>query len=179
MTRYALFALTLLFAAGACAGEAPPGALPLTSSPMPKDFKQETRALTPGETRAVARLNARSLLIVQRYVPGMQENDLTPQTLDRAYGAWLKDARADKPDANAVVPAFGVRIGMLALKSCKGSSWLHVKDNYGEAVAIQFGNSGRQAYPIDSVNKRYSSGENGFFAELDQLYRRACAGPVK
>lgn len=177
MTRHALFALALFAAAAACAADAP-GTLPLTSAPGPRNFKQETRALTPGEVRAVARLNTASLGIVQRYVPGVQENDLTPQTLDRAYTAWLKDGRADKPDANAVIPAFGVRLGMLALKSCKGD-WLHVKDNYGEAVAIEFGHAGRQVYPIDSVNKRYSRGEAGFFADLDTLYRQACTGVPK
>lgn len=179
MIRHALFALALLASAAACAADAPPpGTLPLSAAPGPKNFKQETRALTPGETRAVARLNADSLGIIQRYVPGVQESDLTPQTLDRAYAAWLKDGRADKPDANAVIPAFGVRLGMLALKSCKGD-WLHVKDNYGEAVAIEFGHSGRQVYPVDSVNKRYSRGEAGFFVDLATLYRQACTGALK
>ncbi len=178
MTRSSLFVLAL-FASAAWADAAPSGTLPLTSAPMAKDFKQETRALTPGEERAVARLNAASVDIVRRYVPGVQEAAITPQTLDRAYSAWLKDGRADKPDANAVIPALGARIGTLALGACKGGRWLHVKDNYGEALAIAFGDSGRQAYPLDSVNKRYSRGEVGFFGDLAKLYLMACKGTLK
>lgn len=175
-----LFGFTLFLSAAAYAGEAAPaGAPPHTSATLPKDFKQEKRALTPGEQRAVARLNAASVGLVQRYVPGVREEAITARTLDRAYAAWLKDARADKPDADKVVPAFGVRMGTLAIASCKGGHWLHVKDNYGEAVAVAFGDTGRQVYPLDSVNKRYSRGEEGFFADLDALYQQACNDTLK
>jgi hypothetical protein len=180
MTRYALLALALLFAATAHATDTPPATAlpPITKHNVSKDFKQEKRALNPKEVHAVATLNARSLEIVQRYLPGVSAESITAHTLDLAYDAWLKDARADKPSPDRVIPAFGVRLGTLTLKSCRGD-WLHVKDNYGEAVAIEFGRSGQQIYPVDSVNKRYSRGERNFFASLSKLYLIACNGKLK
>ncbi len=175
-----LLACTLLFACtAACAADAPAAdSLPITKSEMAKDYAQQTRALTPEETQELARLNAYSLQIIRiYYLPTVEENDITPEILDRAYAAWLKDLRS-KRDPETKAAAFGVRLGMLALKSCPGA-WLHVHDNYGDTVAIEFRDSKKQVYPIDSVWKRYKREESGFFADLYNAYLLACHDKLK
>ncbi len=177
MTRHRSLALTLALLAAAPAVSHANDA-PVTEARRMEGYKQEKHALSPAEREGMAKLNAESARIVQRYLPRIEAERITAHTLDRAYDAWLADRRTDRPSADRVVPALGVRLGMLTLKTCKGA-WYHVKDNYGEALAIEFEKSGQQDYPIDSVNKRYERHERDFFADLHTVYLQACRGKLK
>lgn len=182
MNRYTRLTLALLLAALPLAShaQAPKSKdVPqITEAKRMKDYKQEKHALSPAEREGLKKLGARSVHIVQRYLPRARANRITARTLDWAYDAWLKDKRADRPKADSVIPAFGVRLAMITLKSCKGT-WYHVKDNYGEALALEFAHPRRQIYPIDSVNKRYEHHERGFFAKLHKVYLLACHDKLK
>lgn len=182
MNRNAQLVLAFLFATAMplCLAETPKpaGGMPATEASHVEVFKQEKHVLTPAERDGVVKLGRDSARIVQRYLPRIKANRITARTLDRAYDAWVKDGRAGKPAAEQVIPAFGVRLGMLALHSCKGT-WYHVKDHYGEALAIEFTKTGRRIYPIDSVNKRYEQHTQGFFAKLHKVYLLACQGQMK
>lgn len=183
MARHTSLALTLALLAAVPAvshaqGSPDAGAAPVTEARRMEGYKQEKHALSPAEREGMAKLDAESVRIVQRYLPRIKPEGITARTLDRAYDAWLADTRADRPSDNVVIPALGVRLGMLTLKTCKGA-WYHVKDNYGEALAVEFEKSGQQVYPIDSVNKRYERHEQHFFADLHTVYLQACRGKLK
>ncbi len=173
-----LIACALLFAsAAACAADAPTSNPPAAQSETARDYAPQTRALTPEEAQELARLNAYSLEIIRTYYPAIEEKDITPEILDRAYAAWLKDLRI-KLDPEAKIAALGVRLGMLALKSCPGT-WLHVHDNYGDTVAIEFRDSRKQIFPADNAWKRHNRQESGFFADLYKKYMQECHGQAK
>lgn len=183
MARQTAFALTLALLAAvpavSHANDAPNAdAAPVTEARRMEGYKQEKQALSAAEREGMAKLDAESVRIVQRYLPRIKAARITAHTLDRAYDAWLADTRADRPADNVVIPALGVRLGMLTLNTCKGA-WYHVKDNYGEALAIEFEKSGQQVYPIDSVNKRYERHERRFFGDLHTVYLQACHGKLK
>lgn len=182
MNRYSRFTLALLLAAATVSAhaQAPKGKdMPqITEAKRMKGYKQEKQALSPAERDGVTRLGAMSVRIVQRYLPRVKADNITAHTLDRAYSAWLKDKRADRPTPARVIPALGVRLAMVTLKTCKGT-WYHVKDNYGEALAVEFKKSAHQVYPIDSVNKRYERHERGFFVKLHKVYLLACHDKLK
>lgn len=173
-----LIAAAAVSAAPARAADTPAtDAVPVTKTEMAKDYAQQTKALTPAETKQLAELNALSLRIINMYVPNTREDDITPEILDRAYAAWLKDLRT-KHDPDAYTAAFGVRLGMLTLQPCNGA-WIHVQDNYGDTLAVEFRNTSQQIYPIDSVRKRYSRQEVGFFAAMYKVYLQACHKQLK
>jgi hypothetical protein len=177
MTRHASLALTLALLAAVPAVSHANDA-PVTEARRMEGYKQEKQVLSAAEREGMAKLDEESVRIVQRYLPRIKAERITAHTLDRAYDAWLADTRPDRPADNVVIPALGVRLGMLTLKTCKGA-WYHVKDNYGEALAVEFEKSGQQVYPIESVNKRYERHERDFFADLHAVYLQACHGKLK
>lgn len=141
----------------------------LTTSKAAEGFSQKIRGLNQNEMKELKQMESTALRLVQRYVPEIKKNGVTAKVLDQAYTSWLKDKSRSKPAPDELIPAFGVQLGNLALKECKGN-WVHVTDNYGEGLAIDFLKSNQQVYPIDSVYKRFDRQEDDFFVSLFKVY---------
>ncbi|HEY6020957.1 MAG TPA: DUF3806 domain-containing protein [Candidatus Paceibacterota bacterium] len=164
--------------AQAADGTAAPAGLAIQKGKAVEGFSQQKRKLTRDESKDLAEMEETCFQIVQLYLPRIKKADVSAEVLDQAYELWLQDKNKDKPGPNTVILAFGVRLGSLALKASPGS-WYHVKDNYGEGLAIEFRKSGQQIYPIDSIQKRYARQESGFFSNLYKMYLLAANDMLK
>lgn len=141
------------------------GPLEATSTTPKGKFKQKVRALTKKERIHLAKLNAEAVKILSRYAKSSKRKTISPENLDFAYGAWLKDINYKKATANTVIQSFGAALGLYLAKRAN-TKWKIVTDQYGTDLALIFIKTGMQTYPIASVAKRVNRNEEPFFVLL-------------
>lgn len=91
--------------------------------------------------------------------------ELTPETLDIAFEAWLSSHDRDEQDPNPMIDAFGAAFGQY-LADHLDLEWKIATEGDGHEMALHGQPGDIMLYPPNLVAKRYVDGETGFFAPV-------------
>ena len=84
-------------------------------------------------------------------------NEITPQTLDKAFNAWKVDEGEKQAPEMVVGYGLGILFGDFMISET-GGAWMEATNNLGSGLAVELP-TGMVAYPIDSVLKRIPPNE--------------------
>lgn len=145
-----------------------------------KEFNETVRPLTQDELDTIEMVDLDvAYSICKRYLNEF-DGTFTATILDQVFALWLDDTAAylekdydsgydpksgKKPTPTMIVYGLGGAFGDILNKKFK-SNWIHLTDNFGEAICIRHAQSSYTAFPYSSVQKRIESKENTFFGPI-------------
>lgn len=91
--------------------------------------------------------------------------DLGPDALDAAWGAWLAGHSRGEEDPNPYINAFGLAFGAYLVDRL-GLEWKVVSDKDGTEMAVWGREGDILVVPPNLVGKRYVAGTKRFFADV-------------
>lgn len=97
------------------------------------------------------------------YFPDWQEDELTPEILDKIFIKWLEEPK-DYSDQE-IVSSIGAAFGTYLCNRLK-MDWKVVEDEYGTALCVHHEKPAWTGYPFDSVQKRVDSKETNFLVTI-------------
>jgi hypothetical protein len=112
-------------------------------------------------------------LFVSALSPDDADEPITPESLDRAWSAWLQETGKDVEEINSGVNAVGVQFGQLLVDQA-GFQWTIASDAQGTELAVIAlpGLHDVLVYPANFVAKRWETQERDFLAVSFQGIRR-------
>lgn len=124
---------------------------------MEETNKPKTRDLNIEEKTWVEGHMGLGRLIIKHYFPNIsQDEKITPEILDKTFGAWREDKNEDKPTKEEIIDGLGCLFGNIFVIQ-NGWVWKDYVDMAGRTLAI-YTDKEYYAFPLDSVSKRTEEG---------------------
>ena len=119
---------------------------------MEETGKPKTRDLNIEEKSWVEGHIGLGKLIIKHYFP--QDEEITPEVLDKTFKSWREDKNEDKPTKEEVIRGLGCLFGDLFVMK-NGWRWKDYVDIAGRTLAVHLDEgNGYYAFPLDSISKR-------------------------
>jgi hypothetical protein len=102
---------------------------------------------------------------IRRFSPGDAGREVTLDSMDRAFAAWLSSNPQSADEINQTINVVGAVLGDALCREA-GFAWVIASDEYGTDLAVMAlpGEGDVLVYPANFVAKRWERREAGFLA---------------